>query len=358
MSSLKDRIKKISKIKFTNEIEKSEILTEGDVIPTSIPALNIAFGGSLRGGITSGLTMFAGVSATFKSLYALVCVKSYLDHYPDAVCLFYDSEMGSSLQYFKSIGIDTDRVVHSPITNVEELKFDLMTQLEQLERGEHLIIVVDSVGNLASKKEVEDTLNEKSVADMTRAKQFKSLTRQVVPILNLKNIPMVVINHTYESLDLFSKTIVGGGTGWIYGCQNIFITGKSQEKKGSDLIGYNFTITIHKSRFSREKMRIPITVTFDGGINTWSGLLDMALAAKLVAAPSKGWYQRVDSTTGELEQKKWRASETNCKEFWDPVLANPQFEQWINNTFKVANNNLLVDGDSEQIEPDSRFVAE
>ncbi len=36
-----------------------------------------------------------------------------------------------------------------------------------------VIIVVDSVGNLASKKEVDDALEGKSVADMTRAKQMK-----------------------------------------------------------------------------------------------------------------------------------------------------------------------------------------
>ena len=358
MASLKDRIKKASKISFTNDIDKSEVLSKSDVIPTEIPALNIAFGGSLHGGLTTGLTMFAGSSATFKSLYALVCAKAYLDKYEDAVMLFYDSEMGSSLQYFKSVGIDTDRVVHSPITNVEDLKFDLMTQLDQIERGEHLIIVVDSVGNLASKKEVEDSLNEKSAADMTRAKQFKSVVRMITPLLNLKNIPMVVINHTYDSLEMYSQAVIGGGNGWIYGCQNIFITGKSQEKKGTELVGYNFTLTIRKSRFSREKMRIPVTVTFDGGINKWSGLLDMAVAAGVVVKPSNGWYQRVDTVTGEVEEKKYRAADTNTDDFWEPLLQSEKFNNWIEQTFKIAHNNLLVDSNQEVNVPHQDFVAE
>ena len=358
MASLKDRIKKASKISFTNDIEKSEILSKSDVIPTDIPALNIAFSGSLSGGLTTGLTMFAGPSATFKSLYALVCAKAYLDKYDDAVMLFYDSEMGSSLQYFKSVGIDTERVVHSPITNVEELKFDLMAQLEQVQRGDHLVVLVDSIGNLASKKEVEDSLNEKSAADMTRAKQLKSIVRMITPVLNLKNIPMIVINHTYESLELYSTTQISGGTGIVYGCQNIFITGKSQEKKGTELVGYNFTLNIRKSRFSREKTRIPITVTFDGGINKWSGLLEMAVAAGVVVKPSNGWYQRVNSETGEVEEKKYRAAETNTEQFWAPLLASEAFNKWIENTFKIAHSGLLVDNEEECEKPHQDFIAE
>ena len=145
------------------------------------------------------------------TMIALVCAKAYLDKYDDAVMIFYDSEMGASKEYFNSLGIDQDRVLYTPITDVEELKFDVMAQLEQIKRGDHVIIVIDSVGNLASKKEVEDALNEKSAADMTRAKQLKSLTRMITPHLNLKNIPLIMINHVYQEIALYPKAIVSGG---------------------------------------------------------------------------------------------------------------------------------------------------
>ena len=132
----------------------------------------------------------------------MICAKAYLDKYEDAVLLFYDSEMGAGTKYFESLDIDTERVLHTPITDIEQLKFDIVAQLEEVKRGDHLIIIVDSVGNLASKKEVEDALNEKSAADMTRAKQLKSLTRLITPHLNLKNIPMVIINHIYMDMGL------------------------------------------------------------------------------------------------------------------------------------------------------------
>jgi hypothetical protein len=134
-----------------------------------------------------------------------------LDKYPESVLLFYDSEFGSPQSYFQSFGIDLERVFHTPITDIEQLKFDLMQQINNIERGDKVIVLIDSIGNLASKKEVDDALEGKSAADMTRAKQVKSLFRMVTPHLTLKDIPMVVINHTYKTMELYAKDVVGGG---------------------------------------------------------------------------------------------------------------------------------------------------
>lgn len=275
--------------------------------------------------------------------YSLLCAKAYMDKYDDAVLLFYDSEMGASKKYFESFDIDMDRVLHLPITDIEELKFDVMSQLENIKRGDHVIIVVDSVGNLASRKEVEDALEEKSVADMTRAKQMKSLIRMITPHLNLKNIPMIMIAHTYKEMSLFPKDIISGGTGLIYGCDCAIVLSRSQEKKGTELLGYNFNLNIYKSRFVREKSRIPMTVLFDGGINKWSGLLEMALAAGFVVKPSNGWYQKVDQETGELIGNKVRLADTNTAEFWDSIVNDPKFEEWVEKTFMVANSKMVAD---------------
>ena len=130
-----------------------------------------------------------------------------------------------------------------------------MTQLEGVERSDHLIIIIDSIGNLASKKEVEDALEGKSVADMSRAKQIKSLFRMITPHLSLKDIPMVVVNHTYKTMELYSKDVVGGGTGSYYAADNIFILGRQQEKEGTEVVGYNFIINVEKSRYVREKSK-------------------------------------------------------------------------------------------------------
>lgn len=298
--------------------------------------LNVALGGSLDGGFTPGLTMWAGPSKNFKTAFTLIMVKAYQDKYPESVVLFYDSEFGTPQNYFDSFGIDTDRVIHTPVTDVEQLKFDIMNQLSNIERGDRMMIVVDSIGNLASKKEVEDAMEGKSVADMTRAKQIKSLFRMVTPHLTLKDIPMVVVNHTYKEIGLYPKDIVGGGTGSYYSADNIYILGRQQEKDGTEVIGYHFIINVEKSRYVREKSKIPVTVTFEGGINKYSGLLDIALETGHVTKPNIGWYSRVNVDTGEIEEKRWRIKDTQSDGFWGGILASESFKDSVKAKYQFA----------------------
>ena len=311
------------------------------MIQTSVPMINVALSGSLEGGLTPGLTVFAGPSKHFKTAFSLLLAKAYLEKYEDAILLFYDSEFGSPQSYFDSFGIDTSRVLHTPITDIEQLKFDIMSQINNVERGDHVLICIDSVGNLASKKEVDDALEGKSVADMTRAKQMKSLFRMVTPHLTIKDIPMVVVNHTYQEIGLFPKQIVSGGTGIYYSADNIFIIGRQQEKEGTDVIGYNFIVNVEKSRFVREKSKIPIEVTFEGGISTWSGLLDVAIDGKFVVKPSNGWYSKVDMKTGEVEDKKYRVKDTYTKEFWMSILQSKAFRDYIEGRYKMASIDMV-----------------
>jgi RecA/RadA recombinase len=339
--SILDKIKKNSSIKESAILSKSKFFTDKDMIPTSVPIINVALSGRLDGGLTPGLTMWAGPSKHFKTAFSLLMAKSYLEKYDDAALLFYDSEFGTPQSYFDSFGIDTDRVLHTPITDIEQLKFDVMNQLTNLERGDRLIIVIDSIGNLASKKEVEDALEQKSVADMSRAKQIKSLFRMVTPHLTMKDIPMVVVNHTYKEIGMFPKDIVGGGTGSYYSADNIFIIGRQQEKEGTEIVGYNFIINVEKSRYVKEKSKIPVSVSFDGGISRWSGLLDLAIDSGLVVKPSNGWYSRVDISTGEIEDKKFRLKDTDTKEFWMPIVTSKKFRDYVENRYRVASTEIL-----------------
>jgi RecA/RadA recombinase len=347
--SLIDKLKKNSTIKDTAILTESKFFGVKDLIQTAVPALNVALSGRLDGGLTPGLTVFAGPSKHFKTAFSLMLAKSYLDKYDDAVVLFYDSEFGTPQAYFDTFDIDKSRVVHTPITDVEQLKHDSMSQLNSIERGDHVIIIVDSVGNLASKKEVEDALEGKSVADMSRAKQLKSLFRMVTPHLTIKDIPMVVVNHTYKEIGLYPKDILSGGTGIYYSSDNIFIIGRQQEKDGQDLTGYNFIINVEKSRFVREKSKIPIEVSFEGGISRWSGLLDMALESGHIIKPSNGWYQKVDMNTGEIIDGKYRQKDTNTKEFWQPVLNDETFISWITKRYSISSvDGIMRDEISEQ----------
>ena len=290
--SIMDKLKKNSKVKTSEILADSKFFNDKDMIATDTPMINVALSGEVDGGLSPGLTVLAGPSKHFKTSFALIMASAYLKKYSDAVLLFYDSEFGSPQQYFEQFEIDTNRVLHTPITNVEELKFDIVGQLEGLDREDKVIIVIDSIGNLASKKEMEDAINEKSVADMSRAKALKGLFRMCTPYLNMKNIPLVAVNHTYQEIGLFPKAIVSGGTGIYYSADNIWILGRRQNKKGTDIVGYDFVINV--------------------------------------------WYCRVDQETGELLEPKVREAQTLEEEFWKPIFADTNFKDYLTDVYKIG----------------------
>lgn len=336
--SIMDKLKKNSKVKFTEVLSESKFFNDKDMVPTDVPMMNVALSGSIDGGVAPGLTVLAGPSKHFKTSFALIMAAAYMRKYEDAVLMFYDSEFGSPQSYFTQYGIDTSRVLHTPITNVEELKFDIISQLEALDRGDKVIVVIDSVGNLASKKELEDAINEKSVADMSRAKSLKGLFRMVTPYLNMKDIPMIAVNHTYMEIGMFPKAVVSGGTGIYYSADNIWILGRQQDKQGTEIKGYHFVINVEKSRYVKEKSKIPISVSWDGGVSKYSGLLAVALDGGYVGKPSNGWYCTIDRDTGELRDPKVREKETLNAEFWEPIFRDTDFKEYVTDKFAIGGN--------------------
>lgn len=349
--SLLDKMLKAGGLKTSSVLSKSSFFNAKESIPTDLPILNIAFSGTLDGGLLPGLTVVAGASKSFKTMLSLYCMKAYLDKYKDGVAILYDSEFGITPEYIQSFNIDTDRVVHIPITDIEELKFDIVKKLDEIEKKDKVFIMIDSVGNLASKKEVEDAMNEKSVADMTRAKQLKSLFRIITPHLTTKEIPCVVINHIYMEQGLYPKAIVSGGTGIYYSANQIFIIGKSQEKDGTDLVGFNFTINIEKSRYVKEKSKLPFQVLFDGGIQKWSSLFDLAQESGHIIKPKVGWFQTVNMETGEISEKSYRAKDLeNNDAFFEKLIKDPVFKEFVEKKFKLSGSGLNASDPAEDVD--------
>ena len=347
--SLMERLSKAGSIK-SGSLTDSIIFNEKDFIPTSVPIINVACSGKLDGGLSSGLMVLAGPSKHFKSNLGLIMINAYMSKYPDSICLFYDSEFGITPQYIAANGIDAERVIHIPIEHIEQLKFDISKRLAEISREDKVIIFIDSVGNLASKKEVEDAMDEKSAADMTRAKAMKSLFRIVTPHLTTKDIPCIVVNHTYQTMEMFSKAVVSGGTGIYYSANAIWIIGRQQEKAKDGIVGYNFVINIEKSRYVKEKSKLIFQVLFDSGISKWSGLLDEALDSGHVIKPKNGRYSRVDEN-GEIETKTWGEKDTLCKDFWMPVLRNPAFQEFIVGKYQLSSN-MMYNADFYEDEGD------
>lgn len=352
MSNILSRMKKASFVDKAAVMSTSEFFNNRELTEMPVPIMNLAYSGHLDGGFGAGMHLICGPSKHFKSNLALVMVKAYLDKYEDGVIIFYDSEFGSLPAYWETAGIDTSRVLHVPIKNMEELKFDVMKKLEEIKDGDRVMIYVDSLGNLASKKELEDALKESSAADMTRAKVGKGLARMITPYLVDLKIPFVAIQHTYDTMELYSKKVVSGGQGWILSSNTIFIMGKRQVKEGTELQGFEFVLNTDKSRHIKEKSALPITVTFEGGIHKYSGLLDIAVVTGHVVRPNTRSYIRpfVMGDDGEPETRLWKKSELNTELFWEPILNDQSFKDATSKLFSLTSpKTLTLDKDGSVI---------
>lgn len=348
-NSLLERILKNSPTKHASVLSESEFFKDKDVIPTDLPILNVAFSGSLDGGLSSGLTIFAGQSKSFKTLLGLLCIKAYLDKYKDAIGILYDSEGGITPEYLVSNGIDPARVVHIPIEHIEMLKFDMVKTLKEIERKDKVIMMIDSIGNTASLKELEDAENEKSVAEMQRAKSLKALFRMITPSLISKDVPCVAVAHTYSTMELYSKAVISGGTGLMYSANQAFIITKAQEKDADGLAGWKFTINIEKSRYVKEKSKLPFTVLYNSGIQKWSSLFDLAIESGHLIKPKMGWYQTVDMETGEISEKSYRAKDIeNNDEFFANLINDKVFKEFVERKFKLTGGFTMAE-DSEDV---------
>jgi hypothetical protein len=169
----------------------------------------------------------------------------------------------------------------------------------------------------------------------------------VTPHLTLKDIPMVVANHVYQTQEMYSKAVVSGGTGIMYSADNVWIIGRQQDKDDKELLGYHFVINVEKSRYVKEKSKIPITVGFDSGINKWSGLLDLALEGKFIVKPKQGWYARVDQETGEISGKNYRAADiVDNGDFWKLILEETNFADWIKNKYSLGTGEIMRDDEA------------
>ena len=144
---------------------------------------------------------------------------------------------------------------------------------------------------------------------------------------------------------LFPKAIVSGGSGIYYSANQIFIVGRSQEKDGTEITGWNFTLNIEKSRFVKEKSKLPIAVTYDGGINPFSGLLEWALESGHVTKPKNAWYNKGGD-------KNYREKDTNTVEFWSDIVSDESFKEFVKNKFMLVTKRGMsedLEGDEDEV---------
>lgn len=214
MDFLKDIVKEIGGeyTQLASEIDETE-----SYVDTGSYIFNALVSGSIFGGVSGNkITAIAGETSTGKTFFSLAVVKNFLDNNPTGYCLYFDTEAAVTKSLLESRGVDTSRLVVVNVVTVEEFRtkalkaVDIYLKKKEDERNP-CILVLDSLGMLSTNKEINDALAEKDTRDMTKAQLIKGAFRMLTLKLGQAKIPMLVTNHTYESMSLYGGKQMSGG---------------------------------------------------------------------------------------------------------------------------------------------------
>ena len=280
MDFLKEIVKEIGDdfTQLASDIDETEVF-----IDTGSYIFNGLISGSIFGGVSNNkITAIAGESSTGKTFFSLAVVKNFLDTNPDGYCLYFDTEAAVNKGLLESRGIDTTRLVVVNVVTIEEFRgkalkaVDIYLKKTEDER-KPCMFVLDSLGMLSTEKEINDTLNDKMVRDMTKSQLVKGAFRMLTLKLGQAKIPLIVTNHTYDVIGSYVPTKeMGGGSGLKYAASTIIYLSKKKEKDGKDVIGNIVKAKTHKSRISKENKTVEIRLYYDErGLDKYYGLLEL-----------------------------------------------------------------------------------
>lgn len=258
-------------------------------IDTGSYVLNAALSGSIFGGLPNNKAIvFAGDPATGKTFFALGLVKQWQSQYDTGRTFYFDTESAVTNQMMESRGIDTKRVAKSEPDSIEGFRNTAVKLLDKYaaipkEDRFPLLLVLDSLSMLPSRKEVQDVTDEKDTKDMTKPGVIKGTFRMIRLKLAKVQVPFIITNHVYASIGAYVPTkAIAGGSGAQYASDTIVMLSKKQEKVGEVIVGILVHVHVKKSRVSRENTKVDVRILFDGGLDRFYGLLDYAVEAGLI----------------------------------------------------------------------------
>ncbi|NPV12963.1 MAG: hypothetical protein HPY57_14450 [Ignavibacteria bacterium] len=312
---------------------------ERTYIDTNIYILNALLSKSiLHGGISKNrLTIFAGEESVGKSYLCYNIAKSAQKEGYNVI--YIDTEFSIELDQLEEFGLDIspNRFMLIRSNKVEDIKIMLAQFLDQLKEKKQngididkTILFLDSIGQLASSKEIEDAIEGKNKTDMSRAKAIKSLFRIITADLGYLEIPFVATNHIYMSQDLFPVAIQSGGKGVDYSASTIVYLTKAKLKTGEEdeldlnASGIVVTAIARKNRNAKPK-KIKFEINHTTGTNKFKGLEFFCTPENFDKVGIAKVKEEVDKKTGQIVYKpggtKWFVKHLN-KSLYEKQIYN------------------------------------
>ena len=253
-------------------------------IDTGSYILNAALSGSIYGGVPNNkVTAFAGEQATGKTFFALGVVRQFLNDNPEGGVIYFDSEAAVTRDMMESRDIDTSRVVVSEPDTIQKFRTVCLNIIDKYKdtpekQRKPMMMVLDSLGQLSSSKEMEDTAEGKDTRDMTKAQLIKATFRVIGLKLAKIGVPLIVTNHVYAAVGSYiPMNEIAGGSGLKYTASTIAMLTKKKDKDGTDVVGNIIKVNMYKSRLSKENKRVEVKLSYQTGLDRYYGLVELAV---------------------------------------------------------------------------------
>lgn len=241
-------------------------------------SLNALLSGSMYGGIPSNkITCLAGSESVGKTFFALSIAKNFLDTNKEGIILYWESEGALTTDMITDRGIDTDRFIIYPVATVEEFRTQCVNVIEGVPKEVKVMIFLDSLGNLSTLKEMGDVASGSDKRDMTRAPVIRGTFRTLALKLSVKNIPLIITNHTYDKVgSMFPSKEISGGGGIKYAASVIVTLGKRKVKDGTEVMGNIIKMKLVKGRMTKEESLAETLLNYQTGLDKYYGLVSLA----------------------------------------------------------------------------------
>lgn len=323
---------------LSKDKELSEFITTKndklDMISTNVVALNLLFGGKVRGGIMKGvLNMVSADSAMGKSFIGLSILKEA--QRTGMECFVIDAEKSFDFSWARKIGIDTDPeklpvIRTSQIIKIKQAISKIIEGKSMAER-QNTFILFDSWGTLVS----QVMLTKAADASDTRDMSLPFWKNELANLMKESDCTYFVVNHVIANTGGFGDPLaIPGGKRLYFNCDNVVLGQSMAKDKDGDgeISGAIITALAHKGRKSKAKSKLKYRINHEGGLDPFFGLLDDALEHGCVIKPTNGYYTR-PAIEGD---KKWREREIYCPEFWVPLFQKTDFETYLDTKYTYS----------------------
>lgn len=348
----KDIFDELAKLNPDSSIlSQSPLSVVDNWIDTGNYALNAIMSGSVYGGAPQGrITGFSGPPACGKTLIINKIIGNAQKKL-DQFAVIWDSEVAVDEASAKSVGCDTSRIRHMPVESIEECRNQISKFLDRLLANKQegkFIIAIDSIGNLASQKELDDAAAGKTAVDMgLRAKAIKSMMRTLTYKCAKSKTALLFSNHVYDDPAAMFPSLVknqGGGKGPSYLASLLIqLSHKTQKaEKGhegeeqvarAERIGATLNAMTVKNRFVPPFLRTDMYLNFRTGLDKYSGLLELCLDYGIILSNGPTYKLANGESIGYL--KSFR----NDTKFWDDLL--PKLDEVLAKEFKYSSDQII-----------------